>query len=909
MPDPQTVDYDALARQAGGSAIDDAAAEFGGVAVADAPAPRPAAPAADTRTVAQRLAQPLASMPGMGQRAADLVGTYGDLQMGALKGAGNTVLSVARLGYKLPGLKTLAARVSGQTPEQIDAQIDAGLELMKASNTAQAIGRTGEQIAETLLPGRYVSKAAEAGAVLLPKGLQTVGRMAVEGAGGAGLAAAQGSDPRTAGVVSAAIPAAGALVRGGRRVIGGKVAPAMVDTAEMAERRGIPVDAATLTGSRVTQAVQNLAGRGTFGGQMVRDAHETARVDAMRRVAGDLATEAHPDAMTPELAGQVSRDGVKARVRQFYDEANNAYADLRDIAARPENVRLVPKQAAKDAAEVVAGEAAKEGAEEALDTAMFRPTTGRKADLWADVLSDAKKNGYRGSPTALRQVFEERMGQAQSLVDEMGSTNYGRRFLRFIAEHGGIGRKEATDHLGNRGDLQGEIDRLWEMSTAARRMTGGAFKKRGGAKKQQFNASGAIGDVAGVVRQGGKSAGEMLELLRSSDEFGQMGLDQLGDAELVTMIEEAAELSSSMKFGPLEALAQTGVRPGQQWWNPVHEAVAGAADDVAEQFDEMALPVDMRPLRDGLRPLYDQMTRQMPVFQQQASPGLKALENVINGPDYLPALTADADLGAIKKLARGAEMPELRNTAQGVAAETVRQFEDAVQAAIAQAGPEATAARNAGREATKAKAGAADVLKRLRKEPVQTFEQLTMAKDAGIDMLREVQRLAPREMPKLGRAYLEKLFAKAAARDGWSRENSLLTAWENLGPETKKLLYPNAGLRRDLDAFFKLAVKAAENTNPSGSGWTLLLGGQAGAGVLDPLSFIATQIGGAAVAKLLYTPRGVKLLTQGLHLPTMSPASAANVLEQLRRASERAAVTTPAAVPAGPPSSQPAGAR
>jgi hypothetical protein len=46
----------------------------------------------------------------------------------------------------------------------------------------------------------------------------------------------------------------------------------------------------------------------------------------------------------------------------------------------------------------------------------------------------------------------------------------------------------------------------------------------------------------------------------------------------------------------------------------------------------------------------------------------------------------------------------------------------------------------------------ADLVRRLREEPCRTFGQMTYAKDAGIELLHQVVRRAPKEMQKIGRA-------------------------------------------------------------------------------------------------------------------------------------------------------------
>src|SRR5690606_32145679 len=186
-------------------------------------------------------------------------------------------------------------------------------------------------------------------------------------------------------------------------------------------------------------------------------------------------------------------------------------------------------------------------------------------------------------------------------------------------------------------------------------------------------------------------------------------------------------------------------------------------------------PVDLRSVKRALSPIYERLKRQLPITVQRASPGFKAVENVMQSYDYMPASVVDADLSAIKALARGADLPGLRTVSQGLAAGVVKELEDAVQAAVAQAGPEATAARNLGRQATARKHRVGDLLRELRSEPVQVFEQATWSRDAGVERLQRIAQEAPGELPKIGRAYLDNLFDRARREGGFERPAGL---WE-----------------------------------------------------------------------------------------------------------------------------------
>jgi hypothetical protein len=137
------------------------------------------------------------------------------------------------------------------------------------------------------------------------------------------------------------------------------------------------------------------------------------------------------------------------------------------------------------------------------------------------------------------------------------------------------------------------------------------------------------------------------------------------------------------------------------------EVPTGALDDAGKPLtktvpvtETMGLPVDLRDAKAALRPLRDKMMRQLPVTQQQASIGLKALNNIVDGPDFAPASQTDADLGAIKELARNDDMSELKSKSQTLASQAVAELEQSVQRAVSRArkaspetsAPEATAA-------------------------------------------------------------------------------------------------------------------------------------------------------------------------------------------------------------------------
>lgn len=251
---------------------------------------------------------------------------------------------------------------------------------------------------------------------------------------------------------------------------------------------------------------------------------------------------------------------------------------------------------------------------------------------------------------------------------------------------------------------------------------------------------------------------------------------------------------------------------------------------------DIAMPVDMRPFKAAIEPVYDRMLQTIPLTQQQASPGLAAMRNLLQGDDFLPATTVEQNLGTLKGVAR--TDTGLRDVSQGLAARQIGVLDRAVQDAVAQAGPDAVQALNRGRALTRAKYQTADLLGTLRKEPVQLFNQLTARQDTSIDLLRDVQKTAPQEMPRLGRAYLQGLLDTATAEGGFQKAGTLQNAWQKLGPETKRLLFRDPQTIQNLDDFFLLAKKISENPNPSGTATTIA----SAMPILRP--FLAFSLGG-----------------------------------------------------------------
>lgn len=313
--------------------------------------------------------------------------------------------------------------------------------------------------------------------------------------------------------------------------------------------------------------------------------------------------------------------------------------------------------------------------------------------------------------------------------------------------------------------------------------------------------------------------------------------------------------------------------------------VADSAYSELRGYEQQSpIVVDVKGAKTALTPLYKQLLRESELgIQMQGGRGrtLAALDGLMKGPDAAPLSVVDGALGDLKAMARTDDLPALRTQGQATAAEAVKGLERQVTSAAQGAGPDVYAALQRGRQATIGKYETAAVRDTLADEPAQIARQLTTGKDINLDRLRAVAQQAPREIPKVTRAYLESLMDTATAEGKFGHTDKLYAEWQKLGPETKAILFRgDRALIKDLDNFFLLAKKVGENPNPSGTATTLT--------ALNVGSMIATY----PLAKLLYSRAGVRALTQGINVgmnPRATAAARAGALAQLARLSQESA--------------------
>lgn len=110
---------------------------------------------------------------------------------------------------------------------------------------------------------------------------------------------------------------------------------------EFGRNRGVPIDAATATGSPFVNHAQRMAGS-NIGGAGTAETLQAAQADALARVGRDLAADANTPppnttgtiagpAVTPEGAGTAVREALTKKIEDLHVDASTAYDALRQM--------------------------------------------------------------------------------------------------------------------------------------------------------------------------------------------------------------------------------------------------------------------------------------------------------------------------------------------------------------------------------------------------------------------------------------------------------------------------------------------------------------------------------------------------------------------------------------------------
>jgi hypothetical protein len=631
------------------------------------------------------------------------------------------------------------------------------------------------------------------------------------------------------------------------KVLGGARVPALAANRDAAVARavetgrvaGVPMDAATASGNPFVKFAQKTADESLLG-SVVGQRAKAAQAAGMAQWGDELAGRAAPTAVSPQQAGAAAQAGGRGAVKAARGAANDAYDRLRAIEALPEHVSTFQPEIGIPAADAPA-----------FFTMKAKPTS---QEVFLEALTDARQQGYKGPVGELKAKFDDRLAQARGLkAATLEGDEYSHAaLLKEIRSRGGLRPYDREIVQGApvikaRGDFQAS--------------------QQANAKNYGANA---------VYRNDGLALDDMIQQLSEDPKWGAV-ITQ--DTDLVDLLHKGAMKPSAMAPGDLQYhLKGVGVQPGVQWWN----------EGAAAQTVPMA--VDLASVKDAMRPIHARLAEEaklVPLMGPKATAYTK-LDRLMNGPDVAPLSVADAALSDLKAMARS-KNPDLRNAGQGIAAKAVGELHSMVAQAAERAGPDAVAALTEGRQATIAKYAAADILKKLEganrtKSPTLAFRGMTQAGDTALEHLRDVVKQTPTAKPAIGRAVLDGLIDSPTMGP-----DAAFKAWQRVGPETKRLLYAPDHVKA-LDDFFLLRKKIAENPNPSGSGLTVLKGGELY--MRDP----GLTVGLPVLSALLHSPAGVALLTRGFRLPGQSKVAMAGYAAALAREAEK--VGAPLAVPA-----------
>ena len=763
----------------------------------------------------------------LGTNLMDMARTQADVPIGALKGVANTVLSIGQLGaHFLPAESNLTDVVTGESPRDRRWNAFNRLKEQYATPTSgtQSLAFGLEQVAETVVPATKLSKlgqamsavskaktAAVAGKTVGPVAGRVAGlatRAATEAAGAGAMAAAQGGDPTIGAVIGGGLPVVGAGLRQTGRLLTPKATPTAEAAQQFAERHGVELDAALQTGSRAVQRAQNTLnylGLPAF----VAERASKARHEALRRTGGELAETVAPGgrsigAVAKQIQKRADRvmsreqEAVGAAVGSRLGSPTSKLTGQKSGASIDRGVVQFARDQKAVADENWAGFRAEAAADSATTAATRDAPTGpifkdpiaadgslNKDRLWKDTWKNALLHGYKGRPKDLRDMWETRLQQAGDWLKQREQGNLGKKVLDFISRNGGLGKVDDA--------WQGEIDQLWENSTAARAV---GRKKAGGFKKQQYKDSGAIGGITGVVKRGGLTVEHMFERMRNDPEIaGMLGLsDDAPDSELFNIIDEMANIAGKQKPVSVgEAMAEMGVRPGQVWWQDAQAGVdlgelarlGGNVDAVPAQSKALGIPADIRGLKQRVRELTDDVVDSMPAVSPDAENSVHMLRKILSLNDTVSAPELQNTIEMLNDAIRlGTASSTNRSRVAGRAAAAKVEAEKAMATALENF-PQAAEYRHTAKLATRMQHWANRISEKLGRQgddwPAEgqaVFDTLTSPKEGSLEALHRIARAVPTEMPALGRALVDDVMDTQAFGKWWS-----------IGPEKKRVLF------------------------------------------------------------------------------------------------------------------------
>jgi len=636
-----------------------------------------------------------------------------------------------------------------------------------------------------------------------------------------------------------------------------RLTPAEQASNAFAEREGVPLDAATATGSRYLRNVQKRAAN-SLGAEGQAEALIQKQAEALSATGQKLAKQVAPNVQGTETGYDVGagiRDVLTKQIRDLNSESDAAYSKVRAAEdAQIANAPIVRSRTVEPSATI-----------DRLSALGERPSSDAVARVLYD---DAVSQGYGGTFREFQPLAAEKIATANGLREEMASMrgDYNpRSILEAVADEGGISLAKETG-------LKGEI-RRWLEGQDRTVVKGRQSQETGLRGATTKRATGGLNGVRGVVfPDRGHSLESMAERLRESyPEFRHIS----GPSDLADAIETAATWKGNTSGEDLaQSLEAVGAGPGTKWWSGDVREATRATTEPQPSLRQVPSAVRLTEARSDLAPLYQSLKREAALTPLMGGRGrlLVALDKIMQGPDVARLSDVDSVLSDLKDAAR-ADIPELRTKAQGGYARAVSALDRQVTAAAERGG--VLDALKEGRAATALKYQKAATLDLLSDNPQTVFESVTRPGNKGLSNLIEVRRQTPDQIPNIGRAVVSNLVETAFEDGKLLHAQKASAGWNKMSDATKAILFPDPNLRKDLGDFFLLMKRVSENPNPSGTATTL------GTNLI-------TQAMVAPVGKLLYSPGGVRFLTAMLR--QKAPASAAARTALAQRAGVAAAI-------------------
>jgi hypothetical protein len=319
----------------------------------------------------------------------------------------------------------------------------------------------------------------------------------------------------------------------------------------------------------------------------------------------------------------------------------------------------------------------------------------------------------------------------------------------------------------------------------------------------------------------------------------------------------------------------------------LYQEGTAAYNDWKTRMDKTPVSVDVAKTQAAIRPIWDEMQAIHNIDPSGIAAGdFRTIQRFMEANSKLgvSAIEAEEFLSGLKRIVRKSDSPYMRNIEQGTAAKAVGDLETRINTAVNKADPVALTALESGRKAWKAKAEAAETLSKLRDEPAVVFDQLLKPNDKSIKQLEAVLKESPESRRELGSAYLQKAI-----------ESNDFTAIGKLGARTKAKLFQDPTYTRNLEEFFSVADKALSaggvKKNIVRVHTGLSVGAASYAAIYHPSALWiigGLEVGSTVVAKMLRSPRAVKLLTQGMKIPIGEGAKRAAIITELQLLAKQA---------------------